>query len=89
MAKIAGLLSGRLVGGVKGYKMIAEGKSLPDKLSEGFDQTVQWALSLDPGFAFLLALPFLVGFAGFFAEYVRQRCAGPHSRNPGTNHGSL
>ena len=69
--------------------MIAEGRSWTDKLAEGFDQTLQWGLSLDPSFAFLLALPFLVGFAGLLAEYLRQRHSGPESRSPGTNPASL
>ena len=69
--------------------MIAEGRPLTDKLAEGLEQTLQWALSLDPSFAFLLALPFLVGFAGLLAEYLRQRHAGPISGSPGTNLGSL
>ena len=36
--------------------------------------TIQWFLSLDPGFAFLLTLPFLVALAGLGSEYLRKRC---------------
>ena len=37
------------------------------------EETIQWFMSLEPGFAFLLALPFLVAFAGFCSEYLRKR----------------
>lgn len=69
--------------------MISEARSLAAKVAEGVGELIQWLVSLDPGFAFLLALPFLVGLAGFLAEYLRQRRARPNSRRPGTNHGSL
>jgi hypothetical protein len=37
---------------------------------------IDWIASLEPPFAFLLALPFLVGLAGLIAEYVRWRRTG-------------
>jgi hypothetical protein len=33
-----------------------------------FAELIEWALALDPEFAFLLALPFVVALAGFLAE---------------------
>jgi hypothetical protein len=33
----------------------------------------QWLVSLPPDFAFLLTLPFLVGFAGILGELARRR----------------
>ena len=48
----------------------------------------RWVLSLDPSFAFLLALPFVVGFVGLLSEYLRQRRAVANSRHPKTDHGS-
>ena len=39
------------------------------------EELVGWLNSLDPPFAFLLALPFLVGLAGLLAEHIRQRRA--------------
>ena len=54
-----------------------------------FWELMHWLTSLDPSFAFLLALPFLVGFAGLMAEYVRHRRAKADFRNHhSTNHGS-
>ena len=38
-----------------------------------FAELVDWILSLDRQFAFLLSLPFLVAFAGLLSEAVRQR----------------
>ena len=45
-----------------------------------FGELVEWMLNLDPEFAFLLALPFAVGLAGFLSEAVRDRRTrhGPH-----------
>ncbi len=34
---------------------------------------IQWFFTLDRPFVFLLALPFVVGFAGLLAEYLRRR----------------
>ena len=53
--------------------MINEERSLPTKIAEGVGETLQWFLSLDPSFAFLFSLPLLVGLAGLFSEYLRQR----------------
>ncbi len=39
------------------------------------EELVWWLNSLDPPFAFLLTLPFLVGLAGLLAEHIRQRRA--------------
>jgi hypothetical protein len=35
---------------------------------------VAWWRTVTPGFAFLLALPFLVGLAGLVADCIRRRC---------------
>ena len=37
------------------------------------DELVQWTISLDRSFAFLLALPFMVALAGLVAELARLR----------------
>lgn len=39
-------------------------------------ELVHWLLDLDPPFAFLLFLPFFVGFAGLVAERIRRRQSG-------------
>jgi hypothetical protein len=36
-------------------------------------ELVEWVLNLDPAFAFLLALPFVVALAGFLSEAARKR----------------
>ena len=36
-------------------------------------ELIHWILSLDSQFAFLLALPFIVVFAGFVSEFLRRR----------------
>jgi hypothetical protein len=51
-------------------------------------ELIQWLLSLDPSFAFLLALPFVVGFVGLLSEYLRHRRAKAIERRPETNRGS-
>jgi hypothetical protein len=38
-----------------------------------FAELIEWVMSLDREFAFLLALPFVVAIAGFIAEAVRTR----------------
>ena len=48
----------------------------------------RWVLSLDPSFAFLLALPFVVACVGLLSEYLRTRRAAANSRCPKSNHGS-
>jgi hypothetical protein len=50
-------------------------KSLAAEIETAVGEFVHWLLSLDPPFAFLLALPFVVGFAALFAEYLRRRRA--------------
>jgi hypothetical protein len=50
-------------------------KSTISEFERTIEETIQWFISLEPSFAFLLALPFLVGFAGFLGEYLRQRRA--------------
>jgi hypothetical protein len=69
--------------------MITEGRSLPAEVSEGIRELIQWLFALDLPFAFLLALPFLVAFAGLLAECVRQHRARAISRDHKANHGSL
>lgn len=38
-----------------------------------YRELTEWLGSLEPDFAFLLALPFMVAFAGAAGEYVRGR----------------
>ena len=38
-----------------------------------FGELVEWVLNLEPGFAFLLALPFMVAVAGLLSEALRNR----------------
>jgi hypothetical protein len=38
-------------------------------ISNRADELIVWLSTLEPGFAFLLALPFLVAGAGLLAEY--------------------
>ena len=45
----------------------------------------QWLTTLDRPFAFLLALPFIVAFAGLAGELMRQRRVRPANRP--TDHG--
>jgi hypothetical protein len=49
---------------------------------------IEWLASLDPPFAFLLALPFVVALAGLLTEHLRQRRARVLSRDTETNHES-
>ena len=42
-------------------------------LVERISELRQWLATLEPGFAFLLALPFVVGLMGLAAEWVRRR----------------
>jgi hypothetical protein len=49
-----------------------------------FAELIEWVMSLDPEFAFLLALPFAVALAGFVAEAFRtgrQRTHAPRARD--------
>jgi hypothetical protein len=39
-------------------------------------ELIEWTQNLDPGFAFLLALPFVVAIAGFVAHVVETRRTG-------------
>jgi len=48
-----------------------------------YRELTEWLGSLDPGFAFLLALPFMVTFAGLAGEYVRSRL---YRRGSDTHH---
>jgi hypothetical protein len=41
-----------------------------------FAELIEWVMNLDPGFAFLLALPFAVALAGLLAEGVRKPSRG-------------
>jgi len=74
-------------GKVRSTKMITAMKSLATEVGKAIEELVHWLLSLDPSFAFLLVLPFLVGLAGLLSEYLRKRHAAPHSTRR-TNHGS-
>jgi hypothetical protein len=67
--------------------MMTEGKSLTGQVWGRIEELAQWLISLDPSFAFLLALPFLVGFAGLLSEYLRQ-CRTRSSSGHSANHGS-
>ena len=69
-------------------RVITEGKSITAEVGGAIGELIQWLLSLDPSFAFLLALPFVVGFAGFLSEHLRRRRARAISRHPKINHGS-
>ena len=51
-------------------------------------ELIDWILSLDSQFAFLLALPFLVVFAGFISEFLRRPRNGATSNGHNTNHSS-
>jgi hypothetical protein len=46
----------------------------------GIRELIDWLTSLKPPFAFLLALPFLVGLAGLVSEYLRGRRARTQGR---------
>lgn len=48
-------------------------EAITSKADGTLQETIQWFASLEPGFAFLLALPFLVALAGFFGEYLKRR----------------
>ena len=74
--------------GVGSIRVITEGKSITAEVGGAIGELIQWLLSLDPSFAFLLALPFGVGFAGFLSEHLRRRRAKTISRHPKINHGS-
>ena len=68
--------------------MSIEGKYATAEIGGVIEEFVQWLLSLDANFAFLLALPFVVGFAGLLSEHLRRRRARAISRGPKINHGS-
>jgi hypothetical protein len=69
--------------------MMTEGRSLTAEVGDGIQELIHWFLALDPPFAFLVALPFLVGFAGLVAECLRQRRARDIANDHKANHGSL
>ena len=48
-------------------------RTLLTKIAKGVEESVQWITTLEPAFAFLLALPFMVALAGLLSEHVRQR----------------
>jgi hypothetical protein len=43
------------------------------QMRDHLEELVSWLNALDPSFAFLLVLPFLVGLAGLLAEHLRRR----------------
>lgn len=51
-------------------------------------ELIHWILSLDSQFAFLLTLPFIVGFTGLVSEYLRSRRTGATSNGHRINHSS-
>jgi hypothetical protein len=69
--------------------MTIEGRGLTAEVGDGIRELIQWLLALDPPFAFLLAMPFLVGFAGLLAECLRQHRARVISNHHKANHESL
>jgi hypothetical protein len=70
--------------------MTTEGRSLTAEVGDGSRELIQWLFALDPPFAFLLAMPFLVGFGGLLAECLRQRRATRAiSKGHKANHESL
>lgn len=48
-----------------------------------YQELIDWLGSLEPDFAFLLALPFMVALAGLAGEYVRGRL---YRRGSDTHH---
>lgn len=51
---------------------------------ETAESLLRWAQALDPGFAFMLALPFVVAAAGLVAEGARRMRRGPPPGTGGT-----
>lgn len=49
------------------------GSTMPTWIIDRAHELMQWLMTLDRPFAFLLALPFVVALAGLAAEIVRQR----------------
>ena len=70
------------------HRLTTEGNYATAEIGGVIGELSQWLLSLDAYFAFLLALPFVVGFAGLLSEHLRRRRARAISRGPKINHGS-
>jgi hypothetical protein len=48
-----------------------ENEAMTLGIGNRLDELISWLSTLEPSFAFLLSLPFLVAGAGFLAEYCR------------------